>query len=50
MRPESLSRNFAHLAGFGVHVNGEEVAIDNVEELAEQFADAPLRRRSNSVH
>lgn len=30
------------LAGFGVHVNGEEVAIDNVELLAEHFAGAPL--------
>lgn len=50
MRPESLSRNLAHLAGFGVHVYGEEVAIDSVEHLAEQFAGAPLRRRPSSVH
>jgi hypothetical protein len=50
MRPESLSRNLAHLAEFGVHVKGEEVAIDNVEELAEHFADAPLRRRASAVH
>lgn len=50
MRPESLSRNLAHLAGFGVQVKGEEVAIDDVEQLAEHFAGAPLRRRTNPVH
>jgi CRP-like cAMP-binding protein len=50
MRPESLSRNFAHLAGFGVHVKGEEVDIDNVEALAEHFAGAPLRRRASPVY
>lgn len=50
MRPESLSRNLAHLAGFGVHVDGEVVDIDNVEELARHFAGAPLRRRGHSVH
>lgn len=49
MRPESLSRNLAHLAGFGVHVNGDEIAIDSVEQLAEQFVGAPLRRRQGSM-